>query len=130
MTAKAIRPGTLSGFAKIVRDYYTQVDAENYDWVVDLFAPDALYDRAGSLIRGQAEIREFYEGARKIKITHQDLKIWASGSDIFVEGSFSGVGADGTARTGQFADHWTFNEAGKVTLRRTSLFTGANTIRD
>jgi len=120
----------LSEFAKIAREYYTQVDAENYDWVVDMFAPDARYDRAGEIIKGHAEIREFYEGARKIKITHQDLKIWASGPDVFVEGSFSGVGPDGTPRAGQFADHWTFNEASKVTLRRTSLFTGANTIKD
>ena len=120
----------MSKFSKIARDYYAQVDAENYDWVVDMFAPDAVYDRAGEMIKGHADLRDFYEGVRKIKITHQDLQIWASGPDVFVEGSFSGTGADGTNRVGQFADHWTFNDAGKVTLRRTSLFTGAHTIKD
>lgn len=120
----------MANLDKIARDYYAQVDAGNYDWVVDMFAPDGIYDRAGEMIRGHAEIREFYEGARKIKITHQELKIWDSGPDIFVEGSYSGVGSDGTPRAGQFADHWTFNAAGKVILRRTSLFTGANTIKD
>lgn len=130
LTAKAIKPGPVSNFTKIAREYYAQVDAENHDWVVDMFTPDAVYDRAGDLIKGHAELREFYEGARKIKITHQNLQIWESGNHVFVEGTYSGVGADGTARSGQFADHWTFNDAGKVTLRRTSLFTGAGSIRD
>ena len=120
----------MSEFSKIARDYYARVDAGNYNWVVDMFARDAVYDRAGTLLKGHAELREFYFGARKIKVRHQDLKIWDCGPDIFVEGSFSGTGADGTPRVGQFADHWTFNKAGKVTLRRTSLFTGANTIKD
>jgi len=120
----------MSEFSKITRDYYAQVDAENYDWVVDMFAQDALYDRAGELIKGHAELREFYTGVRKIKINHGNLQVWQCGPDVFVEGSFSGVGTDGTERVGQFADHWTFNKAGKVTLRRTSLFTGANTIKD
>jgi len=120
----------MANLVKIARDYYAQVDAENYDWVVDMFAPDGIYDRAGEIIKGHAEIREFYEGARKIKITHGGIQLWATGSHVFVEGSYSGEGADGTDRTGQFADHWTFNKAGKVTLRRTSLFTGANTIKD
>jgi hypothetical protein len=120
----------MPNFSKIAHEYYTQVDVKNYDWVVDMFTPDGTYDRAGGLITGHAELRDFYEGARKIKITHSDIQLWESGNHVFVEGSYSGVGADGTTRSGQFADHWTFNDAGKVTLRRTSLFTGAGSIRD
>ncbi|MHA1543543.1 MAG: nuclear transport factor 2 family protein [Alphaproteobacteria bacterium] len=120
----------MSDYSKIALEYYTQVDAKNYAWVVNMFAPDGVYDRAGGLIKGHTELRKFYQGVRKIKITHGDLKVWDCGRDIFVEGSFSGEGADGTARAGQFADHWTFNDAGKVKLRRTSLFTGAGSIRD
>lgn len=120
----------MSELSKIARDYYLQVDKENYDWVVDMFAPDGVYDRAGTLITGHAELREFYTAARKIKITHQDIKVWECGRDIFVEGSFSGVGADGSNRAGRFADHWTFNDAGKVSLRRTSLFTGSGYIKE
>ncbi len=120
----------MSDYSKIALEYYNQVNAENYAWVVDMFSPDAIYDRAGSRYKGHKELREFYQGVRKIKITHGDLQVWDCGSDVFVEGSYSGVGADGTPRAGQFADHWTFNAAGKVTLRRTSLFAGANTIRE
>lgn len=114
---------------KIVREYYDRIDAGDVDWVVGMFAKNAVYDRAGQLITGTGEIRAFYAGERKVTLTHSKIKLWACGRDIFVEGTYSGTGADGSERLGQFSDHWTFNAAGKVTLRRTSLFTGADTIK-
>jgi len=120
----------VSNVSEIVEEYYRRVDQGDIAWIVDMFAKDGIYDRAGEIYRGHQEIAAFYAKGRKIKITHSDIRLWACGPDIFVEGSFSGSGADRTGREGQFADHWTFNEESKVTLRRTSLFTGSGYIRE
>jgi len=120
----------VSRILEIVEEYYRRIDAADIDWVVDMFAADGVYDRSGEIFEGRDEIRSFYAAGRKIKVTHSDLRFWDCGPDIFVEGSFSGVGADGSRREGQFADRWSFNEDFKVTLRRTSLFTGSQYIRE
>ncbi len=119
----------MPNFENIVRAYYDRIDAGDVDWVVGMFAKDAVYDRAGQLSTGTEDIRAFYAGERKVTLTHSKIKLWACDRDIFVEGTYSGTGADGSERLGQFSDHWTFNSAGKVTLRRTSLFTGADYIK-
>ena len=114
----------------LVQEYYPRIDAGDVLWVVDLFDEQAVYDRASEIHRGRAAIQLFYSSHRKIKVTHSDLNFWQSGNDVFVEGHFDGVGDDGSARGGDFSDHWTFNKAGKVILRRTSLFTGSAAIRE
>lgn len=114
----------------IVEEYYRRIDAGDIAWVVDMFASDGVYDRAGEIYSGRDAIRAFYSAGRKIKVRHSDIRLWACGRDMFVEGSFSGTGADGSKREGQFSDHWTFNDEGKVTLRRTSLFTGSRYIKE
>jgi len=113
----------------VVKEYYARIDAGEVDWVVDLFADACRYDRAGATYRGKPAVRRFYDHERKVKLTHYDLRFWHAGHDVFVEGAFAGHGSDNSPRRGEFADHWTFNEAGRVVCRRTSLFSGAEFIR-
>ena len=113
-----------------VKEYYQRVDAGDTEWIVQMFSVDGIYDRAGAIYKGQNAIRQFYEEGRKVSLTHSNIKIWDAGLDIFVEGDFAGKGNDGSSRTGQFSDHWTFSNNGKVTLRRTSLFLGSDYVKE
>ena len=120
----------MSDLSAIIREYYARIDAGDVTWVLNMFSKDGVYDRAGQAFHGREAIQSFYMNERKVKLHHSKLDLWQCGPDIFVEGAFSGVGADGSKRAGQFADHWTFNDAGKVILRRTSLFTGSTYIKE
>jgi ketosteroid isomerase-like protein len=117
-------------FANIVSEYYQRVDAGDTEWIVSMFSVDGVYDRAGTHYSGKDAIRRFYEEDRKVSLTHSNIKLWDIRHDIFVEGDFAGEGKDGSSRKGQFSDHWTFNDDGKVTLRRTSLFLGSDYVKE
>jgi hypothetical protein len=77
-------------------------------------------------IRGPGRDRSLYRQDRKIAVRHTDRRYRRTRPELFVEGRFEGTGEDGSARQGELADHWTFAPDGRVALRRTSLFVGAD----
>ena len=114
----------------VVKEYYARIDAGDTDWVVALFREDGVYDRAGEIYTGRSQVEQLFRMGRKVRFRHFDIQIWDCDQHIFVEGRFEGTGTDGDPREGAFADHWTFDDLGKVALRRTSLFSGSAYIKE
>lgn len=111
---------------RCIADYYPAIDAQRIDWVLALFAPDAVYDRADARYDGKAAITDFFSNRRRIRGTHHIETLWATEQDdaVFVTGRFEGVGEEGDARSIGFADVWTFGTPGQVIRRQTFLATG------
>jgi hypothetical protein len=108
-----------------IREYYERIDANDTEWVLSLFSPDATYQRAGMEYRGMQEIRDFFCVQRKIRGTHLIDQIWRVEADIVIAmGRFEGVGAAGDPRTVGFADVWRFDGNQRVTRRETFLGLG------
>ncbi len=114
-----------------VRHYYPRIDAGDNGWVVQMFAPDAIYQRADSTITGIEAIRAFYVGGqRKIRGTHTLTRIEPLRSgEIYVEGRFEGTGARGQSVQTGFSDRWRFRD-GLVTFRQTMLAQGAHYVKE
>lgn len=91
--------------AELARRYYELVDA-NDDSVFDLFHPEATYERPGyKLLEGRTEIEAFYRQERVIESGSHTLRsVIASGNQVAVEGSFSGVLRDGRDVAIRFAE--------------------------
>lgn len=109
-----------------IADYYLAIDQQRIDWVLSLFAPDAVYERADARYDGRAAITDFFSNRRRIRGTHHIETLWATEQDdaVFVTGRFEGVGEEGDARSIGFADVWTFGTSGQVVRRQTFLATG------
>jgi ketosteroid isomerase-like protein len=114
-----------------IRQYYERIDANDVEWVVALFADDAVYERAGSHYRGIPAIREFFAVHRKIRGVHRVEKIWPVGDAgvVVVIGHFEGVGANGDPRSVGFSDFWHFNDDGQVSKRQSYLSLGHEYVR-
>lgn len=110
----------------IIRDYYSRIDACDIDWVVSIFAPGAVYERAGSRYAGLKEIERFFRVERQIRGRHSISDTWSDATrrTIWVTGAFDGFGAKGDARRICFADMWQFNAAALIDQRQTYLAAG------
>jgi len=104
-----------------VRKYYELVDAEQYDDLVALFAPDVRYERPGQgAIEGRDALREFYLDGRPLEDgSHEIHDVVVDGQTVAVRGTFSGV-QDGKEVAFDFAD---FHEVADGAIQRRYTFT-------
>jgi ketosteroid isomerase-like protein len=108
-----------------IREYYARIDANDTEWVLALFAPDAVYERAGTVFKGAEEVRHFFCVQRQIRGTHDVERIWLPEHNVVVAvGRFQGVGAEGDSRCVRFADIWWFGDCGRIERRETFLGMG------
>lgn len=110
--------------APIVERYYGHVDACAFEAIIDMFAENAVYERAGMIYEGKARIARFFAEERLIRGRHllEDMVCW--GERAIVLGRFEGVGAAGDPRSVGFVDIWEFDATGRVKRRRTLLAAG------
>jgi len=113
----------------LVSEYYPRVDRGDLDWVLAMFANDAVYTRADSCYEGKNEISEFYCADRKINGRHTINTIMESGNTVAVQGVFKGQGADGSPKNVRFSDFWQFDR-NLVSSRNTYLALGSNYVKD
>ncbi len=105
--------------ADTVREYYELVDADAYDDLVALFAPDVVYERPGqAAIEGREDLRRFYEVERPLSEgSHEVHTVVAEGDTVAVRGSFTGLQGDDRVDF-SFADFHEF-ENGLIARRYT-----------
>lgn len=105
--------------AETAREYYELVDADAYDDLVALFAPEVVYERPGqSSIEGREALRRFYEEGRPLSEgSHEVHSVVADGDTVAVRGSFAGRQGDRRVAFG-FADFHEF-EDGLIARRYT-----------
>lgn len=110
---------------RIVRDYYKNIDRNDLESVLAIFAEDASYNRAGLLYEGKDQLRELFSTERKIRGVHRlDSVVRGRDGTIVAVGSFEGVGAQGDRREVRFADVWRFGREPLVSHRDTFLARG------
>jgi len=116
----------MSELARKVSEYYPHIDDVDTDWVLGLFADDAVYYRADATYAGRSAIARFFREERKIRGRHTVERMWLDtvSASVVVVGRFTGQGISGDARSVRFADVWQFNEAGLVSQRQTYLALG------
>ncbi|MES2059321.1 MAG: nuclear transport factor 2 family protein [Pseudomonadota bacterium] len=116
----------MSGIRDKIVEYYPHIDRVETDWVLALFAPEAIYERADIVYDGIAAIDRFFRQERQIRGAHIIDRLWSDDDSgtVFVTGRFEGQGVGGDAREVKFADIWQFNGSGKVVRRQTYLGLG------
>lgn len=116
-----------------VKQYYNNIDTNEVDAVIAMFADDATYERTGwDPLKGQEAIAHFYREVRQIRGKHSIASSDIMDGDpnkVFVEGSFSGT-KPGKVNPNipelvdvSFTDEWHFNDDGKVIYRQSIIFT-------
>lgn len=107
-----------------VRNYYTLVDAQDFDALVELFSPTAVYRRPGyEPLVGRKALAEFYGGERVIvQGEHAISELIAADGKVAVNGRFSGTVKGGQEVELRFADFFTFDEDGRFAARDTFFF--------
>ncbi|WP_409483982.1 nuclear transport factor 2 family protein [Arsenicicoccus dermatophilus] len=105
-----------------VARYFELVDAGETEALVQLFTPDATYERPGyPPIVGHEGLRAFYGGERVIASGRHTLThAVVAGDEVAVQGTFRGVRRDGAALDLRFGDFYTL--AGDRIVRRTTYF--------
>ena len=121
----------MSTHSSIIEAYYPRIDSSDIDWVVALFADDAVYERADAKYSNKQEIEEFFSKERQIRGRHVIEDLWPDeeAKQVVAIGRFEGVGAEGDPRSVGFADVWQFNDQQRVTKRRTFLALGNDYVR-
>ena len=109
----------------LVKQYYKRIDADDLDWVVSFFSPDACYDRASAEFRGIGAIEAFFRYDRGLSGTHYLSTIWSVQNSVFAEGTFIGKNRYSDPVEVEYTDHWIIQDDMKVHYRRTELFRGA-----
>ena len=106
-------------FRSILNEYYSLVDANEYDDLYTLFSDDVTYERPGTeTIQGKAEFRHFYEHERPLSNgSHSVDQIIVDGNTAVVKGQFAGI-LDGTHVSFGFADIHVF-DGSQITDRYT-----------
>ena len=107
-----------------VERYYELVDADDVRGLLDLFAPDAVYERPGyPAMKGRAELEAFYSGERVIDSgTHTLRETVAGERTVAVHGDFAGRLKDGTEVAVRFADFFALDPDGRFRRRDTYFF--------
>jgi ketosteroid isomerase-like protein len=110
----------------VVREYYDAVDRGDLERILELFAPDATYDRPGyDTIRGREQLRHFYSSERILEGGRHSLEVVVSNGDcVSCFGRYIGCTRSKTAVDIRFADiHRVVAE--HIAERRTYFFTPA-----
>lgn len=109
---------------QLVRNYYTLVDAQDFDGLVELFAEEAVYRRPGyEPLVGRTNLAGFYGGERVIvEGRHSVTELVADGNKVAVNGDFAGTLKDGKRAELRFADFFTLNPDGLFASRETFFF--------
>ncbi|MGW2871062.1 nuclear transport factor 2 family protein [Kitasatospora sp. NPDC001225] len=107
-----------------VRRYYSLVDANRFDELVELFTADATYERPGyQPLVGRDELTAFYQGERVIADgRHTVDQLLLSGREAAVRGSFTGTLKGGDAVSLRFADFFRTDGTGLFAHRVTYFF--------
>ncbi|MCH8614231.1 nuclear transport factor 2 family protein [Arsenicicoccus dermatophilus] len=115
-------PTTPPAVPETVRRYFELVDAGETEALVQLFAPDATYERPGyPPITGHEGLRAFYGGERVIESGRHTLThAVVAGDEVAVQGTFRGVRRDGAPLDLRFSDFYTLD--GDRIVRRTTYF--------
>jgi ketosteroid isomerase-like protein len=108
----------------VVRDYYAHIDQVDLDWVLALFEPDAVYERADATYAGISAISRFFREERQIRGVHAIEQVWTDADSVVALGEFRGTGAAGDARRVRFTDIWHFSAGRRVKRRQTFLALG------
>lgn len=100
--------------------YYEVVDEGDYERLVELFSPDARYERPGQdVIEGREALLEFYETGRPLSNgSHRLHELVADGDTVAVRGTFEGEQDGGFVSFG-FADFHVFDDEGRIAVRYT-----------
>jgi len=115
--------------SEIVELYYKKIDARDIDWVVNMFADQAVYERAEASYAGKKAIADFYTNGRKIQGKHTIEPVIAEGERVVAYGEFNGVGAQNQPLHIGFCDVWTFKDA-LVVKRQTYLAMGSQYVKE
>ncbi|ONI76417.1 ketosteroid isomerase [Actinosynnema sp. ALI-1.44] len=107
-----------------VRHYYELVDLADFDSLVRLFAPDAVYHRPGfDPIVGHDGLTRFFTAQRQIREgAHVVESIVDAGDQVAVRGVFAGTLKNGTEVTARFADFFKFAADGRFERRYTYFY--------
>ncbi|MFC3052244.1 nuclear transport factor 2 family protein [Kordiimonas pumila] len=108
----------------IISEYYSRIDSCDIEWVIKLFAENAIYHRADSAYCGRNQIHKFFTDGRKIRGDHILDSIWSFDHRVICTGTFKGVGAAGDPRKVGFSDFWAFDQKHLVVERQTYLALG------
>ena len=112
------------GFLERVRRYYRLVDDGDVPGLVQLFSPDAVYERPGyEPIKGRAALDRFYRDTRVIASgRHTVAAAICDGSRVAVRGEFTGILKTGVEVRLRFADFFDLDPAGLFSRRETYFF--------
>ena len=113
----------------VIEKYYQQIDANDLDSVLMLFAADACYERADAVFADKAAIEIFFREQRLIRGIHKIEQILSLGRRVLAMGRFEGVGEKGDQRSVGFVDIWDFDDTDLVKKRRTFLATGHSVVQ-
>lgn len=116
-------------YSDLIHRYYDKIDKGDVEWVIAMFAPAAIYERADAKLDGHDAIAEFYRSGRKITGTHLIDEPIVSGDTVIVRGVFDGKGADGSSKHVRFSDIWRF-EGRLVVSRQTYLALGSSYVKE
>jgi ketosteroid isomerase-like protein len=112
--------------AEIVRQYYKDIDQNDLDAVMSLFAEDATYQRtAWDELKGKEQIEHFYRTQREIRGKHKLSSVVVNPKKpkaVFVEGHFSGHKAEQPVHA-KFTDVWVLNAENRVSARTSTIET-------
>jgi ketosteroid isomerase-like protein len=70
----------------LIVEYYKRVDAQDIDWVLDLFTADSRYVRADADYTDKQAITDFYRNDRKIAGAHSVDRVVAEGDQVLAAG--------------------------------------------
>lgn len=107
-----------------VKRYYELVDEGDVSGLLELFAPDAVYERPGyPPFKGRGQLEAFYSGDRVIVDGKHTLRHVVAGSDtVATHGDFAGVLKDGSEVSLRFADFFVVADDGRFSRRDTFFF--------
>ena len=112
------------GSLERVRRYYRLVDDGDVSALVQLFAPDAVYERPGyEPLKGRDALTRFYRDTRIIASgRHTVQETICDGSGVAVRGEFTGTLKSGARVQLRFADFFDIDPAGLFRRRETYFF--------
>lgn len=103
-----------------IKSYYSYVDEDRIDKVLELFSDDVYYRRCKQEIKGKDNFKKFYEQERNIKGKHTIKNLFQVNEKIYiVEGNFTGKKDDNTDLSLEFVDIHFFNDSEKIYERHT-----------
>jgi ketosteroid isomerase-like protein len=110
----------------VVLSYYRNVDAEDFDAVLSIFHPDAVYHRPGyEPLSGIARLTSFYKDQRVIASGQHSVDgIVVDGEFGSAWGTFTGLSRNGDLLEMTFCEVWGFARD-LVTYRRSYFFVPA-----